>query len=68
MSHGARRWALALGALLLASFGPVVAGAEPGEAPAATPTAQDETALGELLVTGHKQDKLPRIAILLERR
>jgi TolB protein len=56
-----KRW-LALAALLF----PAVASAQdkPAGADAASQSAQDETALGELLVTGHKQDKLPRIAIL----
>ena len=38
----------------------------PAPAPAAAPAAPsgDESALGELVITGHKQEKLPRIAIL----
>jgi TolB protein len=38
----------------------------PAAAPAAAPTAPkaDEAQLGELVITGHKQEKLPRIAIL----
>jgi TolB protein len=36
---------------------------DPAAAPAGNPPA-NETALGELIVTGHKEDKLPRIAIL----
>jgi len=56
------RW-LALCALLF----PAVASAQAQPSAggdAAAPAPQDESALGELLVTGHKQDKLPRIAIL----
>ncbi len=36
---------------------------DPAAAPAGNPPA-NETALGELIITGHKEDKLPRIAIL----
>jgi len=65
MTIGARKLTLSLGLALAALLGPLPASAQT-PAPAAAPAApaQDETALGELLVTGHKQDKLPRIAIL----
>lgn len=65
MTSGARKLTLTLGLALAALLGPAPATAQtpaPAAAPAAAP--QDESALGELLVTGHKQDKLPRIAIL----
>ncbi len=53
-------------ALLLALLVPASTGAQPAPAPAppAAPKVEDESALGELLVTGHRQDKLPKIAIL----
>jgi TolB protein len=62
---GARKLTFTLGLALSALLGPAPATAQV-PAPAAAPAApnQDESALGELLVTGHKQDKLPRIAIL----
>ena len=49
--------ALALSASSVALAEP----AAPAPAPASPP---DESALGELVITGHKLDKLPRIAIL----
>ena len=66
MKSRARKLTLTLGLALSALLGSVPATAQtPAPAPAAgaTPPA-DESALGELLVTGHKADKLPRIAIL----
>jgi len=58
-----RNFTLALALGVLSASRP--AAAQPSETPAATTAgSQDETQLGELLVTGHKQDKLPRIAIL----
>jgi TolB protein len=64
MKSRARTLTLTLGLALSALLGSSAAmGQTPAPAPATTPAA-DETALGELLVTGHKADKLPRIAIL----
>lgn len=68
-----KRW---LEILLLAATGalatPVAAQSAPAAPPVPAPTPatpaaaapSNESALGELLVTGHKEDKLPRIAIL----
>lgn len=54
---------LGLGLLLPRTVRAQPAPPDPAGAPAPNPTAS-ETALGELIVTGHKEDKLPRIAIL----
>lgn len=44
---------------------PAAPAAAPPAAPAAAqPTAPNESQLGEIVVTGHKEEKLPRIAIL----
>lgn len=68
MTPSRLRW-LAAVTLALGLAAPKVASAQPAPppdpaaAPAGNPPA-NETALGELIVTGHKEDKLPRIAIL----
>jgi len=65
MTFGARKLVLTLGLALAALLGSAAADAQSPPAPTQnTPPPADESALGELLVTGHKADKLPRIAIL----
>jgi TolB protein len=64
--RSARVWALGLALLVPSRVRAQAVAAAPAQpasapAPAATP---NESALGELVVTGHKDDKLPRIAIL----
>ena len=62
-----------VGAALLTGASPLFAQAAPAAAPAAPaapaaapaePAGPNESALGELVITGHKIEKLPRIAIL----
>jgi TolB protein len=55
-------WALALSGGLAAL--PATAQTPPEATPAPQAAPASETALGEFIVTGHKEEKLPRIAIL----
>ncbi|HEX5101555.1 MAG TPA: tolB protein [Polyangiaceae bacterium] len=65
LTFGARKLVLTLGFALAALLGSAAAEAQSPPAPTQTTSPPaDESALGELLVTGHKTDKLPRIAIL----
>ncbi|HEX6274862.1 MAG TPA: tolB protein [Polyangiaceae bacterium] len=55
---------LALGAQAQSPATPAPAAPAPAPAAPGAPAAPSEAALGELVITGHKFDKLPRIAIL----